>query len=315
MIPSFCLQKKDCKNLVKKFCLVLTVKMLSVCTNIKSWLFTQYHKCKKQKASPTHDTNTNTNTNEISLKNTKLDVSDNEQLMSSFFTTFVDGVKVAMASLLSVFVPQYCENSGTTCTLEENFTDLTTFNKFVLAWNFISLGCFIYTSILQNKREAYFISHLEESKEHTYNSLSTNLQAYPRIKRRVGELNQQLHTWSIVTTVIFSCNILFSSILIFNFFYDGFRSITTLLANVLLVSTKLHTMTTTLSECNAAKLLALSTIHTRPISYNTVDLKYSQEPMSTGKYKLHITIDDAAIKDMHTRNTIAKHRQRSKSLQ
>jgi hypothetical protein len=252
---------------------------------------------------------------EISLKDTKLELSDDtDQMISSFFTSFVDGIKVAMACLLSVFVPQYCDLSGTTCTLEENFVDLTSFNTFVLAWNFISLACFIYTAILQNKREAYFISHLEESREHAYNSLGKNLIAYPRIKRRVSEMNDQLYTWGIVTTCMFTMNILFSSILIFGFFYDGFRSITTLVANVLLVSTKLNTMITTLSECKQAKMLALSTIHVRPVSYNTVDVKYSKESFSTGKYQLHIAIDESTVKEMRRRNTVARHRQRSKSV-
>ena len=71
---------------------------------------------------------------EISLKNTTLDVSDDkDQMLNSFFTSFVDGVKVAVACLLSVFVPQYCDESGGTCTLSENFSNLTSFNTFVLA--------------------------------------------------------------------------------------------------------------------------------------------------------------------------------------
>ena len=42
----------------------------------------------------------------------------------------VEIFKVFMACLLSVFVPQHCPETGTTCTLKDNFNNLSMFNEF-----------------------------------------------------------------------------------------------------------------------------------------------------------------------------------------
>ena len=43
-----------------------------------------------------------------------------------------------MASLLSVFVPQYCPETGTTCTLSDNFINLSDYNMFLFYEKWIS---------------------------------------------------------------------------------------------------------------------------------------------------------------------------------
>ena len=217
-----------------------------------------------------------------------------KQQMSSVGTTIVEFVKIAMATLLSIFVPQYCEESGTTCTLAENFSNLTRFNEFVIFMNFLSLGFFIKLLLVINKREAYFISHLEETRSEPYNSFPENLAPYPRIMIRVKEHNARLKTWTHATLWIFGLNVLFSAILIYNYFYDGFRSISTLLANVLLVSSKLYSLYTTAEDCNQYRPLALSCVQLTPVSYNTVDDNYAIVPQSNGhkQYRLRISIDD-----------------------
>ena len=202
------------------------------------------------------------------------DSNNNSQIFSSIFSSIMEGIKITMATLLSVFVPQYCESTGTTCTLKENFSDLTSFNEFVIFMNFLTLGLFIKLIFVQNKREAYLISHLDESKDYPYNSLEENIKSYPRILFRVKKHNKILKKYTSIVTYIFSLNVLFSSILIFYYFYDGFRSITTLLSNVLLVSTKLYHLNNISKECNQYKTKAMSTIHQTTISYNIPDKNY-----------------------------------------
>ncbi len=228
----------------------------------------------------------NNNQSEPKTEDVKIDVkkekindqnennNNNTQIFSSIFSSIIEGIKITMATLLSVFVPQYCESTGTTCTLKENFSDLTSFNEFVIFMNFLTLGLFIKLIFVQNKREAYFISHLDESKDYPSNSLEENIKSYPRILFRVKKHNKILKKYTTIVTYIFSFNVLFSSILIFYYFYDGFRSITTLLSNVLLVSTKLYHLNSISKECNSFKTKAMSTIHQTTISYNIPDKNY-----------------------------------------
>ena len=297
--------------------------MFSILTSIRLWFSNCFSKSTKPQDNDDPSVPKEGEVCEISLKGIEdadqIDNSENnKQLMTSFKTTLVDGIKVAMATLLSIFVPQYCADTETTCTLQQNFQDLSLFNEFVIAWNFITLGMFIYTTMLQTSREAYFISHLEESHEHAYNSLTKNLRPYPRIMRRIREHNDRLYRWARITFTFFICNIVFSALLVFYYFYDGFRTVTTLLANVLLVYSKLYDMIDTLADCRHAKTMALSTLKSTPLSYNIVDDAYATDLRPSGKYQVNVKIDLQKLKKLKRQTSILNVRNneriRSKSL-
>ncbi len=226
---------------------------------------------------------------------------DTKQLANSIFSTLIECVKVAMATLLSIFVPQYCEETGTTCTLQDNFSNLSSFNELVIAWNFISLLLFLRLAWIQNKREAYLIKHLDESRDHPYNSLTKNCKGYPKILSRVKDHNNLLYFWTNTVIIFFTINVLLSSILVFHFFYDGFRTITTLLANVLLVSSKLFMLSKICKQCRQAKMLALSTIEFTSVSFNVIDDDYSKEEENNGKYRMSIRIDKKGVEKLMKR--------------
>ena len=69
-------------------------------------------------------------------------------MLQGTLITLVDLFKITLASMLVVFVPQTCIDSRWCeslqaycndlheCTFEENFTNLTEYNKASLAWNF-----------------------------------------------------------------------------------------------------------------------------------------------------------------------------------
>lgn len=208
---------------------------------------------------------------------------DHRELTSTWVMTLAEGYKVVMACLLSIFVPQFCPESGSTCTLKENFTDLNAYNIFVIFFNFWTLSLFVHLYYMQNKREAYLISHLDADRNHTVTSFATNLQEYPRIVKRVDEQNHALFKSTKFAMMMFSANFTFSSVLVLYYFYDGFRTVTTLLANILLVTSKLHNMSQVLQECTASTPLALSTYRTAPVGYNVVDANYKDS-----KYKVEL---------------------------
>ncbi len=199
-----------------------------------------------------------------------------KELSSSIFYSCIEGIRMIMASLLSVFVPQYCPETGTTCTLSDNFTNLSEYNVFVLAINFITLASYVKLLFIQNSREAYLISHLDESKDYPINSLEENIKSYPNIAHRIRSHNKRLYIYTKVVLGMMMFNILFSSILIFYYFYDGFRSVTTMLSNILLISSKLYSLYTISVECTGVKLYAYSTIHQSNISYNIPDEQYDK---------------------------------------
>ena len=195
---------------------------------------------------------------------------DQKGLFMSWVSTILDSYKIVVACLLSVFVPQYCSTG--TCTLTENFTNLTPFNLFVIIFNFITLSLFVNLYYLQTRRETYFITHLDIDHDKAVNSLETNLLLYPYIFGRVKDHNNKLFFHTKLTTVTFYINVLFSSILVCYYFYDGIRTVTTLITNVLLATSKLYSLWDMLD--NKEHTLALSGVISNPISYNVIDPQY-----------------------------------------
>ena len=235
-----------------------------------------------------------------------------KQAMSSIGSTLVEGAKILMATMLSVFVPQYCEDTMTTCTLEQNFKNLTLFNEFVLAFNFITLGIFINLTYIINKREIYFISHLDESREHAYNSLSKNMKLYPKYMRRIKEFNNSMFLWTKITMIFFIMNVIFSNILIFYFYYDGFRSITVTISNVLLVSNKLYQSFDICKTCLGVNPMALSLVKQTPVSYNVIDFNYSI--LKQRKRRTSSLVDISVKKSTPKRKSVGRTRTRSKLI-
>ena len=61
---------------------------------------------------------------------------DTKELIQSYAVSFLEAYKVLMACLLSIFVPQYCPETNQTCTLKENFSNLSMYNEFVITLTF-----------------------------------------------------------------------------------------------------------------------------------------------------------------------------------
>lgn len=202
---------------------------------------------------------------------------DNNERIQTILVSGVEIAKVFMATMLSIFVPQYCPETGTTCTLQDNFSNLTMFNEYVIVLNFITLGMFCWVYWIQSSREFYFISHLDQSKDQPYNSLVKNIYGYPKILQRVKQYNRKLLRVTRLCVCVFGVNTLSSCVLIFRDYYDGFRSVSTLVANVLLVTQKLWGLWCISYESCGPQSLALSTTRFEQVSYNVIDPDYSVE--------------------------------------
>jgi len=214
---------------------------------------------------------------------------DNKEIFISYLSTVLEFYKILMACLLAIFVPQYCEDTKTTCTFKQNFETLSKFNEFVLFYNFATLTTFSYLYYIQTKRETYFISHLEVNKNKSDNGLHESLTQHEGRDPKTGNekhksiLNKVIYYNTLINkltkgaVINFYMNALFSSILIFYYYYDGFRSVTTLITSVLLVSQKLYSTYVISSECLKDKPLALSLVRLEPISFNDIDPDYRLE--------------------------------------
>jgi hypothetical protein len=189
----------------------------------------------------------------------------------------VDLFKLSMASMLSVFVPQLCPAStnqyisgrdpgtiagdfvgpavahfqtrsdGCTnnpvdhdCTFEENFICLSTFNKFVLAWNFLCLFFLLFHYVIVWKRENFMIQHLKETLLHGRLHLKSDLPHYPTLQIRLHRYNRVVFNTSFAVIILQVVNVIASGYLCMELYLNGYKTYTTYCTNLLLISIVLY---------------------------------------------------------------------------
>lgn len=201
---------------------------------------------------------------------------DYKELVRSYATSFLEGYKIVLACLLSVFVPQLCPETNQTCTFQENFSNLSAYNTAVIVINFLCLAFFMRLSYRQSKRETYLITHLDASREFAVSAFVSNATSFPNVVIRVKQHNRSVIQAARQAACVFVLNTILSAVLVCHFYYDGFRTVTTLITNVLLVSGQLFNVWSVLTECTCTEgvELALSTYQTTPIGYNVLDKDY-----------------------------------------
>ena len=198
---------------------------------------------------------------------------DQQQTVNLAFQISLTSFKVAMACLLSVFVPQDC--NGRDCELEDNFRDLHPYNAFVLAWNLATLALFAYVFWFEGRREVYMISHFDVSKDHPDTYLPTLLKnpAYSKIKQHLDASNRHYATIYRWLSGFILSNVLFSGVLLFHFYYRDFRTITVFLSNIALISDRVWKGYCVSREC-LQDGYAISIYQTEPTYFNVVDEAY-----------------------------------------
>ncbi len=196
---------------------------------------------------------------------------DTKEYLTSWGLSVVESYKVILACLLSIFVPQYCPETQTTCSLKDNFSNLSDYNIFVIVCNFLTLGSFMWLYSIQNRREGYLIKKLDVDRNFAITDFTNNCKDYPDVVLKITNWNLKLKGVTTLTSIIFVFNTIFSAILVCYYYYDGFRTATTLIANILLIAGKLSSLYFIMKDCCADPVLALSTYRQSPVGYNVID--------------------------------------------
>lgn len=200
--------------------------------------------------------------------NTSQDFSQKVNMISNLAGEFF---KVIMACLLAIFVPQSC--NGEVCSFDQNFSELNIYNAFVLAFNFLTLGSFLYTYSVEVKRENWIINHLDYDENQSEYNIHNFKESHKKITTRLGEINLKYHKVYKILQYFYVCNFIFSAVLVFHFYYLDYRTITTLLTNIILCWSKIS-KGLELAEKSVKSEIALSYYNFVNISFNTIDSDY-----------------------------------------
>jgi hypothetical protein len=194
--------------------------------------------------------------NKLTLRNNFcIDTNDTYQKIQVIFIGTVELIKIALASLLSIFVPQNCAtdtdtymntNTNTTinnykvCSIIDNFTDLSNFNILVIIFNFALFGLFIFTFIYEIKREYFMIDNFDREHKIPDDNLGKIIDLFPDIKIQLLSYNNYYHNLCKSLYILFIINWILSGILVFHYFYLDKNTVSTMIANFLLVSNTIH---------------------------------------------------------------------------
>ena len=120
---------------------------------------------------------------------------DTLQKVSIIFTLIISSYTVIIGSFYCLFVPQACpdkvffSNSTVvpkhTCTLSENFTDLTTYNWVVLIFNAVTAAVLLVAFGYEYYREDWMVDQFDADESKPDNNLEKEIELYPEIKKKV----------------------------------------------------------------------------------------------------------------------------------
>jgi hypothetical protein len=199
---------------------------------------------------------------------------DQKQTINSVILLLTESFKVLMATLLSIFVPQRCDNqSDKICTMVDNFTNLTNYNIAVTTFNFITLGSFIGLYIVEYMRENWCIEYLDIDYDKPNTNLKTEIDKYPEYKEKMMLLNNRYNNISILVVSMNVINFILSAILIYGYYYLDYRSVTVLLTNIILIIDKIINCFN-VSKKSVQEILPISAYMTSPIIFNIIDKDY-----------------------------------------
>ena len=160
--------------------------------------------------------------------------------------------KVIMGSLLILFVPQKCEElveySGSTdgeyetkiCSVSDNLhkTD-DMFHNITLGFNFLCVGLFLVTYIVELRRENWCVKHLDINHDFPDNHLDDIIDQKPELKMELRKKNSRYFKITSVTSGVYAINLILSSIIIYDN-YVGIQAVTSYTSYVALILLKIY---------------------------------------------------------------------------
>jgi hypothetical protein len=204
---------------------------------------------------------------------------DSKQRVTTTCLMFLEFYKILMATFLVLFVPQKCENE--VCTITENFFKRDPAHLAALISNFTTFVSVLYFYYIEMKRENWCIKYLDIDLTKPNNYLDDEIEAYPRYKKQMNQLNKSYLKSMYASSTLLIINFGISGTAI-GFDYVGTNTITTMVSFFLLISSKLYSAYVTGTD-SVKKERALSAYMKTAKTYNTIDedFRITETPTTT----------------------------------
>jgi hypothetical protein len=217
----------------------------------------------------------------------KLSQNAHQRLMLVLFLG-LDVYRILIGSFYSIFVPQICPDfkhvpanttmTYHTCTLEDNVTDLTVYNKAVIGLNAVTALLMAYAFIEEVRREEWMIKHLDVDAKKADDNLVTEIVPYTKMKGTLLRKNRQYRNVFYAVAAMNTLNVITSAVLVAEYF-DGLKTVTTFLTNGLLIVLRIYKSIQISRTCEK-EMKAQSVFLAEQTTFNTIDAAYRKEEES-----------------------------------
>ena len=213
---------------------------------------------------------------------------DTKQRITTFFSMGLEFYKVVMGTFLVVFVPQQCNDN--ICTMSENFFNGSILNTSGNICNFVTFASIGTLYFIELKRENWCIRYLDIDDEKTTNNLDYEIEAYPKYKAEMANLNTQYIRSVYIALFMMITNFVVSGVTVYQS-YTGTNSVTTFVSFFMLVFMKLYS-SWTVGALSIKDERANSAYMKEPKTYNTIDTDYRIEDISNDNVSTNVVIEE-----------------------
>ena len=180
--------------------------------------------------------------------------------------------KVIMGSMLTLFVPQLCEDNEI-CSISDNLLHHDEiYHQITLGFNFFSVLLFIGVYIIELRRENWCVKYLDIDHNIPDNNLESIIKDKPDLLIPLSKHNKLYFKSIFITSLVYSVNLVLSSIFIYNN-YAGIPSITSYMSYVVLILLKIYN-SLCISYDSMTNNKALSAYIIEFTSYNKIDVDH-----------------------------------------
>ena len=196
---------------------------------------------------------------------------DTKERLKVLLIFLLQSYKVIMGSMLTLFVPQVCDNGGV-CSLVDNITKEGDLHRASLGINFSSMVSFMICYYIELQRENWCIKYLDISDDYGDNNLPLVLKDMPELEVKLHEINDKYYYSSQITAALYILNLIVSTVSIYEH-SAGASTVTSYISFVLLVLFKLNNAIA-ISKDSKNNNMALSAYMTELQSFNVLDEDY-----------------------------------------
>ena len=196
----------------------------------------------------------------------KLDV-DTKERIKVLLIFLLQSYKVAMGSMLVLFVPQLCDDG--VCSITDNLNKEDALHRSALVMNFISTTSFGICYLIELKRENWCVEYLDIDDNFADNNLPLALPKEPQIEKSLHNINDMYYYSSHITVVLYMLNLLISTVSIY-MHSTGSPTVTAYASFVILILMKLYNAVF-ISRDSKANNMALSAYMSELQSFNVID--------------------------------------------